>query len=44
MLADTHPFHDHPIAELARERVVIDEQAMGTEIQTLGLSDGRLPR
>ena len=34
-----HPFHDHPIAELARERIVVLDGAMGTEIQTLGLSD-----
>jgi 5-methyltetrahydrofolate--homocysteine methyltransferase len=34
-----HPFHDHPIARLARERIVVLDGAMGTEIQTLGLSD-----
>jgi 5-methyltetrahydrofolate--homocysteine methyltransferase len=34
-----HPFHDHPIAEIARERIVVLDGAMGTEIQTLGLSD-----
>jgi 5-methyltetrahydrofolate--homocysteine methyltransferase len=34
-----HPFHDHPVAELARERIVVLDGAMGTEIQTLGLSD-----
>ncbi len=34
-----HPFHHHPIAELARERIVVLDGAMGTEIQTLGLSD-----
>ena len=34
-----HPFHDHPIAQLARERIVVLDGAMGTEIQTLGLSD-----
>ena len=39
MLTDTHPFHDHPIARLARERIVVLDGAMGTEIQTLGLSD-----
>ncbi|HYN34925.1 MAG TPA: homocysteine S-methyltransferase family protein, partial [Ilumatobacteraceae bacterium] len=39
MSALTHPFHDHPIARLARERIVVLDGAMGTEIQTLGLSD-----
>ncbi|MGB7877374.1 MAG: homocysteine S-methyltransferase family protein, partial [Ilumatobacteraceae bacterium] len=39
MTSNTHPFHDHPIAELARERIVVLDGAMGTEIQTLGLSD-----
>ena len=39
MSATTHPFHDHPIAVLARERIVVLDGAMGTEIQTLGLSD-----
>ena len=39
MSASTHPFHDHPIAVLARERIVVLDGAMGTEIQTLGLSD-----
>ena len=34
-----HPFHDHPIAQLAHERIVVLDGAMGTEIQTLGLSD-----
>ena len=34
-----HPFHDHPIAELAHERIVVLDGAMGTEIQSLGLSD-----
>ncbi len=34
-----HPFHDHPIAQLARERIVVLDGAMGTEIQALGLSD-----
>ena len=34
-----HPFHDHPIAELARDRIVVLDGAMGTEIQSLGLSD-----
>ncbi len=34
-----HPFHDHPIAEIARERIVVLDGAMGTEIQSLGLSD-----
>jgi 5-methyltetrahydrofolate--homocysteine methyltransferase len=34
-----HPFHDHPIARLARERIVVLDGAMGTEIQSLGLSD-----
>jgi 5-methyltetrahydrofolate--homocysteine methyltransferase len=37
--AHDHPFHDHPIAEIARERIVVLDGAMGTEIQTLGLSD-----
>ncbi len=39
MTTHDHPFHDHPIAELARERIVVLDGAMGTEIQTLGLSD-----
>jgi 5-methyltetrahydrofolate--homocysteine methyltransferase len=39
MNATEHPFHDHPIAQLARERIVVLDGAMGTEIQTLGLSD-----
>ena len=39
MTAHQHPFHDHPIAAIARERVVVLDGAMGTEIQTLGLSD-----
>ena len=34
-----HPFLDHPIAQLARERIVVLDGAMGTEIQALGLSD-----
>jgi 5-methyltetrahydrofolate--homocysteine methyltransferase len=34
-----HPFHDHPIAQLARDRIVVLDGAMGTEIQNLGLSD-----
>ncbi len=29
----------HPLAQLARERIVVLDGAMGTEIQTLGLSD-----
>ena len=39
MTSNTHPFRHHPIAELARERIVVLDGAMGTEIQTLGLSD-----
>jgi 5-methyltetrahydrofolate--homocysteine methyltransferase len=39
MTMHDHPFHDHPIAQLARERIVVLDGAMGTEIQTLGLSD-----
>jgi 5-methyltetrahydrofolate--homocysteine methyltransferase len=39
MTSTLHPFHDHPIAELARERIVVLDGAMGTEIQKLGLSD-----
>jgi 5-methyltetrahydrofolate--homocysteine methyltransferase len=39
MNSTKHPFHDHPIAQLARERIVVLDGAMGTEIQTLGLSD-----
>ena len=39
MTVTTHPFRDHPIAELARERIVVLDGAMGTEIQALGLSD-----
>ena len=39
MTINQHPFHDHPIAQLARERIVVLDGAMGTEIQTLGLSD-----
>jgi 5-methyltetrahydrofolate--homocysteine methyltransferase len=39
MTSPHHPFHDHPIAELARERIIVLDGAMGTEIQTLGLSD-----
>ena len=35
----THPFADHPIAELARERILVLDGAMGTEIQTLGLEE-----
>ncbi len=31
--------NQHPLAELARERIVVLDGAMGTEIQTLGLSD-----
>ena len=33
------PHRDHPLAQLARERVLVLDGAMGTEIQTLGLSD-----
>jgi 5-methyltetrahydrofolate--homocysteine methyltransferase len=39
MTSNAHPFSHHPIAELARERIVVLDGAMGTEIQTLGLSD-----
>jgi 5-methyltetrahydrofolate--homocysteine methyltransferase len=39
MTMHDHPFHDHPLAQLARERIVVLDGAMGTEIQTLGLSD-----
>jgi 5-methyltetrahydrofolate--homocysteine methyltransferase len=39
MTTHDHPFHDHPIAEIARERIVVLDGAMGTEIQMLGLSD-----
>ena len=35
----THPFADHPIAELARERILVLDGAMGTEIQTLDLEE-----
>ena len=38
-LPPDHPFNDHPIAQIARERIVVLDGAMGTEIQTLGLSD-----
>ncbi len=39
MTSRHHPFHDHPIAQLARERIVVLDGAMGTEIQSLKLSD-----
>ena len=39
MKTNRHRHFDHPIAQLARERVVVLDGAMGTEIQTLGLSD-----
>jgi 5-methyltetrahydrofolate--homocysteine methyltransferase len=39
MTSRQHPFRDHPIARLARERIVILDGAMGTEIQALKLSD-----
>ena len=39
MTSNQHPFRDHPIAQIARERIVVLDGAMGTEIQTLGLSD-----
>ncbi len=39
MTSTHHPFHDHPIAALARERIVVLDGAMGTEIQALKLSD-----
>ncbi len=35
----THPFADHPLAELARERILVLDGAMGTVIQTLGLEE-----
>ena len=35
----THPFADHPIAELARERILVLDGAMGTVIQTLGMEE-----
>ncbi len=38
-LRHDHPYRDHPLAELARERIVVLDGAMGTEIQGLGLSD-----
>ena len=38
-LPSDHPFAEHPIAQLAHERIVVLDGAMGTEIQTLGLSD-----
>ena len=34
-----HPFADHPIAQLARERILVLDGAMGTVIQTLGLEE-----
>ena len=39
MTSRQHPFHDHPIARLARERIAVLDGAMGTEIQSLKLSD-----
>ena len=39
MTTRTNNFADHPLAQLARERVVFLDGAMGTEIQQLGLSD-----
>jgi 5-methyltetrahydrofolate--homocysteine methyltransferase len=39
MTSRHHPFHDHAIAQLARERIAILDGAMGTEIQSLKLSD-----
>jgi len=38
-LSHDHPFADHPLAELARERILVLDGAMGTEIQSLGLGD-----
>jgi len=38
-LTRQHPFRDHPIALLARERILVLDGAMGTEIQNLKLSD-----
>ena len=40
----THPFADHPIAQLARERILVLDGAMGTVIQTLGMRGAPLPR
>ena len=40
MSADRHPFRDHPIAQVARERVLVLDGAMGTEIQALGVLAG----
>ncbi|MCA1481967.1 hypothetical protein I6F37_44325, partial [Bradyrhizobium sp. NBAIM08] len=34
-----HPFADHPIAKLSRERILVLDGAMGTVIQTLGLGE-----
>ena len=39
MTTKQHPFSDHPIAQIARERIVVLDGAMGTEIQNLKLSD-----
>ena len=39
MTTKQHPFSDHPIAQLARERILVLDGAMGTEIQNLKLSD-----
>jgi len=38
-LSPDHRFHDHPLAQLARERILVLDGAMGTEIQNLELSD-----
>jgi len=38
-LRPDHPFRDHPLARAARERILVLDGAMGTEIQTLGLGD-----
>jgi 5-methyltetrahydrofolate--homocysteine methyltransferase len=41
-----HPFANHPVAQLARERILVLDGAMGTEIQGLHLheSDFRADR
>jgi 5-methyltetrahydrofolate--homocysteine methyltransferase len=39
VLPASHPDRDHPIAQLASDRVVVLDGAMGTELQTLGLTD-----
>jgi len=39
MTTRKHKYADHPLAELAHQRIVFLDGAMGTEIQRLGLSD-----